>query len=398
MKRVTFRGVGVFADGRQINRVTAFGSSGTFTREQIFEMGHGEVIDVAEDIDEVTMTIDTNEHGTIDTHLFLAGRTTGNKVNFSTDYEFARVGIWNYASGMSGTVKKMHVELMQNAVLTGYSLNYSVDGNATESFTLVADNKTWFANVEDHLIVPLYNDTGNTWRNELPSGSNGTAVVHVVMNGIKLDPSAYTGTVNDDTVTVNINNAPSDASVHALVKVAAGKGMKFKPDTSKAAVKRRGHVELYLVKDYTNNGGEIIYTRNLEDNLFKIEKAQTVSVDATLNREDIAQLGNYHYYYRPLVLPIEVSVNFDVIFGDLELWKQFTGAEDDAFTMSSFSNNLGLVIKVYDELDTKPDRLVVKEIHVPKLIPADENWNVSLDGQATQSFSFRASELAVLKM
>ena len=56
----------------------------------------------------------------------------------------------------------MHVELMQNAVLTGYSLNYSVDGNATESFTLVADNKTWFANVEDHLIVPLFNDMGNT--------------------------------------------------------------------------------------------------------------------------------------------------------------------------------------------------------------------------------------------
>ena len=69
---------------------------------------------------------------------------------------------------------------------------------------------------------------------------------------------------------------------------------------------------------YTNIGGEIIYTRNQEDILFKIEKAQTVSVGATLNREDIAQLGNYHYYYRPLVLPIEVSVNFDVIFGDLE--------------------------------------------------------------------------------
>lgn len=395
MKRVTFRGVGVFADGRQINRVTAFGSSGTYTREQIFEMGHGEVIDVAEDIDEVSMTIDTNEHGTIDTHLFLAGKATGSKVNFSTDYEFARVGIWNYASGMSGTVEKMHVELMQNAVLTGYSLNYSVDGNATESFTLAADNKTWFANVEDHLIVPLYNDTGSTWKNELPSGSNGTAVVHVVMNGIKLAPSAYTGTVNDDTVVVNINNAPSDASVHALVKVAAGKGMKFKPDTTKAAVKRRGHVELYLVKNYTNSGGEIAYTEN---DLFKIEKAQTVSVDATLNREDIAQLGNYHYYYRPLVVPIEVSVNFDVIFGDLELWKQFTGAEDDAFTMSSFSNNLGLVIRVFDELDTKPDRAVIKEIHVPKLIPADENWNVSLDGQATQSFSFRASELAVLKL
>ena len=52
-----------------------------------------------------------------------------------------------------------------------------------------------------------------------PERSDGTEVVHVVMNGIKLAPSAYTGTVNDDIVTVNINNAPSDASVHALVKV-----------------------------------------------------------------------------------------------------------------------------------------------------------------------------------
>ena len=128
---------------------------------------------------------------------------------------------------------------MQNAVLTGYSLNYSVDGNATESFTLAADNKTWFANVEDHLIVPLFNDMGNTWEYELPSGSDGTEVVHVVMNGIKLAPSAYTGTVNDDIVQVNINDAPSDASVHALVKVAAGKGMKFKPDTTKVCEAER---------------------------------------------------------------------------------------------------------------------------------------------------------------
>ena len=64
----------VFADGRQINALRHLVLPEPTPVNRFFEMGHGEVIDVVEDIDEVSMTIDTNEHGTIDTHLFLAGQ------------------------------------------------------------------------------------------------------------------------------------------------------------------------------------------------------------------------------------------------------------------------------------------------------------------------------------
>lgn len=396
MKRVTFRGVGVFANGKQLNRVTAFGASGTFSREEIFEMGHGDRIAVADDIDEVSMTIDTNEYGSIATHLALADKVpSATTVNFSTDFEFAQTAIWNYAMGRADGGEKMHAELMQNAVLTGYNLNYSVDGNATESFTLSSDNKTWLPNVEGHLIVPLIYDNGNLWSNEVPSGL-ADSVTAVIVDGVHYEVGQFTDNTNDDQVMVTIPGTSADNTVHALVKMSTG-GMKFIPDTSSDAVKRRGHIELYLVKNYTNDGGLI--TGGQE---FKIEKAQTVSVDATLNRENIPQLGNFHYYYRPLVIPIEVGVNFDVIFGDLELWSQFVGAEagQAAYSMSQFRNDLGLIIRVYNvrDIDVAKGRKVVKEIHIPHLIPADESWNVSLDGQATQSFSFRSSELAMKKV
>jgi hypothetical protein len=70
--------------------------------------------------------------------------------------------------------------------------------------------------------------------------------------------------------------------------------------------------------------------------------------------------------------------------------------------LDGFRNDLGLRVKIYDRTDVDPEstgneRKPVKILEIPQIIPSDEAWNISLDGQATQTFSFRGMELIVKK-
>jgi len=142
LKRATYRGVGLFANGKQLNRVTAFGATGTLSKEEVFELGNSKIIEIVEDSPDVSMTIDANEYGSVETLFALANKATGNEIKFSEVFENAQVPIWNYVKETEGS-KTMFAQLMIGAVLTNYSANFSTDGNSTESFSLNADNKYW---------------------------------------------------------------------------------------------------------------------------------------------------------------------------------------------------------------------------------------------------------------
>jgi len=158
------------------------------------------------------------------------------------------------------------------------------------------------------------------------------------------------------------------------------------PTTHKDTIKRRGHIEVYLY--------------NSEEEEIKVTPAQSVSIDVSLNREDIPALGFKRFYDRPLALPIDVTASIDVIFTDLELFAQLCSkdAESDTdLSLDDFRNDLGLKVTIFDRTDVDGKQNPVKILEIPRLIPSDEVWNISLDGQATQTFSFRGMELIVKK-
>ena len=396
LKRATYRGVGLFANGKQLNRVTAFGATGTLSKEEVFELGNSKIIEIVEDSPDVSMTIDANEYGSVETLFALANKTTGNEIKFSEVFENAQVPIWNYVKETEGS-ETMFAQLMIGAVLTNYSANFSTDGNSTESFSLNADNKYWLRGDGVHIKKVHAELDGEEWIVwNAPVGYSAKKIMSVELNGRVLSSSEYT--IAGETgfgVSVNIPNTDSEDSVYFVV---AGKGandsdnfseVKPNQDTFTNTIKRRGHIEVYLYN---------------EEEEIKVTPAQSVSIDASLNREDIPALGFKRFYDRPLALPIDVTASIDVIFTDLDLFAELVGADsgEDVLSLDGFRNDLGLRVKIYDRTDVDPEstgneRKPVKILEIPQIIPSDEAWNISLDGQATQTFSFRGMELIVKK-
>lgn len=395
LKRATYRGVGLFANGKQLNRVTAFGATGTLSKEEVFELGNSKIIEIVEDSPDVSMTIDANEYGSVNTLFALANKTTGNEIKFSEVFENAQVPIWNYVKETEGS-ETMFAQLMIGAVLTNYSANFSTDGNSTESFSLNADNKYWLRGDGVHIKKVYAELEGEEWMWNAPDGYSIKKIMSVELNGRVLSSSEYTIIIETASiVSVNIPNTDSEDSVYFVV---AGKGandfdnfseVKPNQDTFTSTIKRRGHIEVYLYN---------------EEEEIKVTPAQSVSIDASLNREDIPALGFKRFYDRPLALPIDVTASIDVIFTDLDLFAELVGADsgEDVLSLDGFRNDLGLRVKIYDRTDVDPEstgneRKPVKILEIPQIIPSDEAWNISLDGQATQTFSFRGMELIVKK-
>jgi len=395
LKRATYRGVGLFANGKQLNRVTAFGATGTLSKEEVFELGNSKIIEIVEDSPDVSMTIDANEYGSVETLFALANKATGNEIKFSEVFENAQVPIWNYVKETEGS-ETMFAQLMIGAVLTNYSANFSTDGNSTESFSLNADNKYWLRGDGVHIKKVYAELEGKDWVWDAPVGYSAKKIMSVELNKRVLSSSEYTiASETASVVSVNIPNTDSEDSVYFVV---AGKGandsdnfseVKPNQDTFTNTIKRRGHIEVYLYN---------------EEEEIKVTPAQSVSIDASLNREDIPALGFKRFYDRPLALPIDVTASIDVIFTDLDLFAELVGADsgEDVLSLDGFRNDLGLRVKIYDRTDVDPEstgnkRKPVKILEVPQIIPSDEAWNISLDGQATQTFSFRGMELIVKK-
>lgn len=396
LKRATYRGVGLFANGKQLNRVTAFGATGTLSKEEVFELGNSKIIEIVEDSPDVSMTIDANEYGSVETLFALANKATGNEIKFSEAFENVQVPIWNYVKETEGS-ETMFAQLMIGAVLTNYSANFSTDGNSTESFSLNADNKYWLRGDGVHIKKVYAELDGEEWIVwNAPVGYSAKKIMSVELNGRVLSSSEYTiASETEFGVSVNIPNTDSEDSVYFVV---AGKGandsdnfseVKPNQDTFTNTIKRRGHIEVYLYN---------------EEEEIKVTPAQSVSIDVSLNREDIPALGFKRFYDRPLALPIDVTASIDVIFTDLDLFAELVGADsgEDVLSLDGFRNDLGLRVKIYDRTDVDPEstgneRKPVKILEIPQIIPSDEAWNISLDGQATQTFSFRGMELIVKK-
>lgn len=70
--RIIYASQSVHAEGQVLYRVQSFASSTTFNTEDLFELGQLELTDVVDDSPEVSVTIDTNDYGSIYTMATLA--------------------------------------------------------------------------------------------------------------------------------------------------------------------------------------------------------------------------------------------------------------------------------------------------------------------------------------
>ena len=254
------RGTTTVTSAHIAHGVQSVGMTSTFTLEQVFELGQLEIYENVEEVADIEVTIEK----VLDGYKTIYNLATGGLC--STDLVAALasrsdvyVSIYDDAlSNATGTPR--NVCMNSGMAVSSVSYNYSVDGNATESVTLVGNDRFW-------------NSTTGGVIATSPSDNWGV-----------LDP---TGTAGLDGT-----------------------------DAPPSGVVRRADVDL------TNSTLPPEVTSQMGDDpvgLGENYHVQSISVTCDFGQELIQELGRFGPYYRYATFPVEVSSDFEVIAtsGDL---------------------------------------------------------------------------------
>ena len=239
-----------------VKGLQSVGMNSNFTLDQVFELGQLDIYETIEDVADVEVSLEKVIDGAkLIFDLASSGACKTDLVTASKNKCDVYVAIFDDGvSNATGTPR--NVCWNSGMYTSSVSYSYSIDGSATESVTLVGNDRFWNA---------IANETSTTANTKWGS-TNHTAV--------------FDGT-----------------------------------DVPKSGVVRRNNVDLSastlpaIVKEQKGDKSG--------DNNFHI---QSISVSTDMGQENILELGRFAPYHRYASFPIEVTCEFEVIAtsGDLQ--------------------------------------------------------------------------------
>lgn len=182
--RIIYASQSVWANGEVLYRVQSLGSTTTFTSEDIFELGHLDIIDVVDDVPAVAVTLNTNDFGDVKTMAILA-QVSPAKITMDASAVDGNANLVVVSgTGLTETSTYLHgVSLADFAIVCGnlpgitlwapvqdecslgtlannidqtlfmdelyvnsLEFSYTTGANATENYGAETDNKRWLLN------------------------------------------------------------------------------------------------------------------------------------------------------------------------------------------------------------------------------------------------------------
>ncbi len=174
--RIIYASQSVWVDGEVLYRVQSLGTTTSFTSEDIFELGHLDIVDVVDDVPAVTITLNTNDFGDVKTLASLAQVVSAKKaMNATADVDNANllsgstylhgVAIADFAvtcGNLTGVTLWAPVQdecsigtlannidqtlFLDEVYINSLEYSYSTGANATENYGAETDNKMWLLN------------------------------------------------------------------------------------------------------------------------------------------------------------------------------------------------------------------------------------------------------------
>lgn len=386
--RIIYASQSVWANGEVLYRVQSLGSTVSFTSENIFELGHLDIIDAVDDVPAVTITLNTNDFGDVRTMAILAqvsperiamdvtaDVTNGNLVSGDTYLhgvaiaDFAvvcgnlpGVTLWSPIQDECdiGTLaNNIEQSMFFDAVyVNSLEFSYTTGANATENYGAETDNKMYllnegaFINWETPEVTAAMTDFTLASGVAIPILSTSNAgFLRKTTNG---EPAITVYSSANNTM-VNYAIKPNDAvdydpAAHFSYDPAALDGTAVGPYTVTVPTDLTLAAEDRLQVVYSANGYVdamnqyfIPYVGELNSGVGALRQGQIevyivdagstdiawrltgVTISADLTREPLMELGHLRAYDRPLTLPVPITVNIDSTAGDLENWARFAG-------------------------------------------------------------------------
>jgi hypothetical protein len=283
-------GLDVAPSGRwEVGRgVQSVGMSTTFNFEQVFELGQIETYEYVELEPEIEFTVEKVLDGTKPLYFMVTGPRGSTALTARTaDYK-VDVAVPIYSDTQTrATGLPISMVLGSGMFLSSVTYTFPVDGNFTESVTLVGNDKIWSdfelggdpypAEAAGHTITPTESTPLG-----FPSGFNVQWFGDpVVQSGI----GAFTTVGGEDATVIG------------------------------SGVQRRESFDLNCSRLPTELPG--VSASGTLGNLR--EHIQTITVSTDLGREDIFELGKKRPFFKFVTFPIEVTTSIEVITsqGDL---------------------------------------------------------------------------------
>lgn len=256
---ITPRG-GAISAASIVKGLQSVGMSSTFTLDQVFEMGQIEIYENIEEVADIEVTLEKVLDGEKLIYTLASGGTCRTDVVAATKQR-CDVYVAVFDDGLShATGVPRNVCFNSGMFTSSVAYNYSVDGSATESVTLVGNDRFWNSTTAG-VIAESATDR---WT------GNPTAI----FNGADTPVSGVARRVDVDI---------AGSTLPAILKAQGG-------------------------DDASNEAG-------ISDNAH----IQSIAVSTDFGQENIQELGRFGPYHRYATFPVEVTCDFEIIAtsGDL---------------------------------------------------------------------------------
>ncbi len=273
IQQIAFAREGATGNGsfKEAHGVQSVGITTTFNLEQAFELGQLAIYENIEGIPDIEVTIEKVLDGHPPIYMLATrGATSTSLTGRQNVKTIAALSIFRdtktAADGATGQVSECY---MSGLYVSSVGYTFPVDGNSTESVTLVGNNKLWrgtevqgkFSESDDDAPASTGSDVGVMRREDLSFSYTGTG-----FEAITGGPAAITTSSAGSILPNDIDGISS-----------SGTNDKF-----------------------------------AGTNIFK-SHIQNISCSTDLGREQLFELGRKGAYYRYVTFPVEVTTEFTVI-------------------------------------------------------------------------------------
>jgi hypothetical protein len=260
-----------------------------------------------------------------------------------------------------------------------FSLNYSVDGESTEEYTVIGTQKRWFKN--DIVVEKFVTGTTSFSLAETPvTLKNGNECISVILDGVYLDEVASgegTGEYSVSGTTLTTGDSRTSQLIAIYQATPAGTNWSDVSDDTMPAAIRGIDVPVVLAA----NG---------------IERVQSVTLNGTFNPETVREMGNRDVVGYQLQVP-SVTGTITVLDTDTELVALLTTGQlnpaDTEFQASEYTaSGISLDIKLQNPEDKTEPFTVLKTVYVPSIIVTSDGFTSNVNANAQQTFDIKSED------
>tara|TARA_B100000963_G_C22594893_1_gene657340 strand:+ start:298 stop:1344 length:1047 start_codon:yes stop_codon:yes gene_type:complete len=261
---ITGRGGEVHA-ANVVKGLQSVGMSSTFTLDQVFEMGQIEIYENIEEVADIEVTLEKVIDGEKLIYDLASSGACKTDVVASTKAR-SDVYLAVFDDGLShATGVPRNVCMNSGMFISSVSYNYSIDGSATESVTLVGNDRFW--NEDGAAVLGGESVPYSGWR-EFENEVGGASGVTFQLDGTDTPVSGVVRRVDVDI---------AGSTLPALLKRQGGDD-----SSTEAGISSNAHI-------------------------------QSIAVSTDFGQENIQELGRFGPYHRYATFPVEVTCDFEII-------------------------------------------------------------------------------------